>query len=86
MNLKDQLADRSPAKTDSDDAVFLPELKAFLAHPWRSRKEQLHPRSHSKATAGLDQGACSCAEKQISAALGVAVHFFRQLVHLLGKP
>lgn len=84
-NLRDQLAERSPAKKFSDDVVFLPELKALLAHPWRSRKEQLHPCSHSKATAGLDQGACSCTEKQISAAWGVAVHFFRQLIHLLGK-
>lgn len=85
MVLAGQLAERRPAKKFSDDVVSSPELKALLAHPWRGRKEELHPSSHSKATAGLDQGACSCAEKQTSAAWGVAVHFFRQLVHLPEK-
>lgn len=48
MNFADQLAERrSPGKKFSDG------VKALLAHPWRKRKKQLQPSSHSKAPAGL---------------------------------
>lgn len=85
MNLEDQLVETRPAKKFSDDIMLSPELKALPVHLWRSRKEKLHPCSHSKATAGLDHRACSCAEKQSSAACGLAVHFSRQLVPLPEK-
>lgn len=54
-NLEDQLLETRPAKKFSYDIMLLPELKALLVHLWRSREEKLHPCSHSKATAGLDQ-------------------------------
>lgn len=61
VNLVYQLAEKgSPTKKFSDG------VKALLAHLWRKRKEQLHFCSHSEASSGSDQGACSCAEKQTS--------------------
>lgn len=81
---EDQLVETRIAKKFSDD-MFSPEVNALLVHLWRSRREKLHPCSHSKATAGLDHRACSCAEKQTSAACRLAVQFSRQLVHLPEK-